>query len=1248
MSKQIFLALVMLLLGDGLWAQTSGTLTGRIRDPQGGAIPGALVVTREQSTNTVTTTVTNDVGVYVIPKLSSGLYTLRAEVPGFKVAVAQDVQVDAGLSTTQDLSLELGEISDSVVVQAAQGQIERQMAQVSSLVEGQQITDLPFTSRNALDLALTQSGTSSPGAPSTSTVGGLRRGALNIEIDGIRVQDNFSRSDNGFTPYIRPSIDGIEEFSLTQAGQTAESAGESPMRIRFVTKKGTNEWHGGAWWYHRNTALNANYYFNNLGGVERQRQLLNQVGVKVGGPVIKDKFFFFFTLDSFRLPEALTTASTAFADEAAQGIFTYNRTDGGTNSVDLLALAAANGFESTMDPVNGGLINQVSAAIAGLPRDNPLNPYTQRVRFNNPNNQERYFPTLRLDYNINDNWRWEGIWRYQYLTQERSRAPNFPGFELFGSNTSHRFVLSTALRTAIGATKTNEFRVGTTGGNVGSLPELLPGEYPAITIGGQPNNYYPNFPLVTDPLVTCCGSRRNYPQWTFTDNFSWTRGDHTFTFGAQYSKYDLWIEDYGTTDRGALPYVSFGVADTDPVNSIFNTDNFPGADSNILSTAGSLYATLTGRILESRNDVFATESTQEFVVGGPEVARMRQHAFGLYVQDSWRLRPEITLNWGLRYQLETPHKDLIDRYSGVGGSRGLLGPSKGLFQPGELSGNTTQFNLRTGHAYPQDTNNFAPNLGIAWNPTFSDGVLRSIFGRTPVFRGGYSIAYIQEGLRSGRNVQLRNEGYFGNADLFNDVHFPAGSVLARNGLPPIPLNPGKPFDFPIAGNSSWRSFRAGEFADNLSSSYVQSWSVGIQRELSPSTVMELRYVGNKGTKLWMHYDWRRESNMAENGFLAEFIAAQNNLALSLANGGGRNFSNQGFAGQVDLPIFATAFGSPASSQFRSGTNIARLNEGLAGEMASSLGNSLSRHNNLLAAGYPINFWFVNPHLLTLRFQDNGGYSTYNAFQVELRRRMSEGLLLQANYTWSHALTNLQNINVDSAVFALPRTLRDVNFGSGNSPFNIYHSFKANWIWELPFGSGRRWASSSALLNKVIGGWSLAGILRAQSGSPFVIGSGFRKGTLNGDDGGVIYNVDRKDLQSSMGIRRTAGGRVYWVPEGYIASNGRANPAVLTANTTPGTLGDFSFFEGPSFLRTDLTVAKRTDIGEGKNVEFRAELLNAFNNINFLFARSATTTRFPQPTTSSSSFGRVTQAFRDPATTNDLGGRMVQLVLRLNF
>ena len=1245
-------ALCLMIATVGLYAQTAGTLSGTVRDAGGGVIPGAEVTVVEEATGTTKSAITGEDGSYFIPSVNAGSYTISVEVTGFKKIVIRNVRVAVGISTTQDVSLQMGELSDSVIVEARQGLIERREASVTSIIEGRQITELPFTSRDTLDLALTQAGTSTPGTARSSTVNGLPKGALNISMDGIRIQSHFLRSSDGFFAYIRPRIDTVGEFSMTQAGQSAESAGEGAVQINFVTKRGTNQYHGGAWWYHRNPVLNSNYYFNNVAGVERERQLLNQIGFKVGGPVLQDKLFFFFTIDSFRLPESRSQQRTVFAPEALDGLFTYNRIDapGETNTVDVLALARENGFRSEIDPVNMSFLNLIQGTLSnpGVGEVPSTNPLTRQIRFNNSTSEERYFPTLRLDWTINDKWRWEGIWNYNYFNADpdllNGRGERFPGLEQAGSQLSHRFSLSSAVHTSIGHNMANEFRMGTVGGTLLFAPELGAQSdfYPTLTVGGERVNYQPGFPLVSSPLHGEGDQRRNTPLWQFQDNFTWTKGNHTFTFGGQFSDYKLWLSSIG----GALPDVGFGVTSTDPAFGLFNEDTFPGANNATLGNARAFYALLTGRVTSFASSTFVGDGGEDFQLLAPDVDRLQQQELGLFFQDQWRVSPTVTLNLGLRWQYESPVDEFrnnkfsvaTDGFGGIFGESGAFN----LFQPGHMPGNPTVFVRGDGDSlYEADTNNWAPNIGLAWNPTFDNGWLKTIFGSNPVFRGGYSVSYVQEGLNVGLNVAGTGPGYVGTAQLDVDEDFTPGTLFASDGLPSPVLVPPRAFDFPLELSSRFRDFSYDEFVPDLESGYVQSWSLGIQREISDSTVLEIRYVGNKGVKLWQQVNID-EVNVFENGFLDEFRLAQQNLDISLANGGGSNFANQGLAGQVPLPIMESVL---FSSDFRLATFVNLVNEGRVGDMAGIMATNFARFNRGLENGLPLNFFLANPLCVSCGYLGNSGWSEYNSLQIEMRRRMSQGLLLQANYTWSNAYSNVQS--VASNVFSGPATLRDFNFAFGPSPFQVQHAFKANWIYELPFGTGRRWAASNSVLNKLMEGWEFAGILRWQSGRGFGFDQGGR-GTFNAGDGGIDFGLSREEIQGQVDVRRTGDGRVFFLPEGFVGDDGRANTDIFGQHTEPGTFGDFLFFEGPQFIRTDLTVSKKTYINEDLNVEFRAEFLNAFNNVNFLVGGGAGGAGNQSGSIRSTAFGRVQNAFRDVSTTNDLGGRMIQLVLRINF
>jgi len=468
------------------------------------------------------------------------------------------------------------------------------------------------------------------------------------------------------------------------------------------------------------------------------------------------------------------------------------------------------------------------------------------------------------------------------------------------------------------------------------------------------------------------------------------------------------------------------------------------------------------------------------------------------------------------------------------------------------------------------------------------------------------------------------------------------------------------------------------FDPNLRTPRVQSWSVGIQRQLSQDTVIEVRYVGNHGTGLWRQENIN-EVNIFENGFLNEFNLAKANLAANVAGGCGTRFDPVAPCSSNALPIMSAAFnGLIPASGFSSGSLVTFLNNNAAGSFANSLATTSTYMCNLAgqsafpgvicqgsapAVGpFPANLFDASPNASgtgnglnthntggAFRFY-NGTQSTYNALQVEVRRRFSKGLQLAANYAFSKSLTNYYG---DSSVNFVPfTTLRNPGHDKGPSPWDLRHVFKADGIYELPFGPGHHWSTSNGFANRVIGGWQISSIHRLQSGRNFLLTSGnvvnniSDRGTFNQYDPGVVLNgITPNQLQSMLGVRKTAG-KVFWFPASLIAGTGTANPSFI-APCSAGQICQRVFLTGPHFYRADFSLSKKTNITERVNFEIRAEALDAFNNINFFFPNDASTS-VNLVNVTGTSFGRITNAFQDPNTTDDNGGRILQLVFRINF
>jgi hypothetical protein len=493
-------------------------------------------------------------------------------------------------------------------------------------------------------------------------------------------------------------------------------------------------------------------------------------------------------------------------------------------------------------------------------------------------------------------------------------------------------------------------------------------------------------------------------------------------------------------------------------------------------------------------------------------------------------------------------------------------------------------------------------------------------------------------------------------------------VLFRNPTLPARVAPTTPsFPLAVAATNS-----VTDFSPNLKTGYVQSWDIGIQRELTRDTVLEVRYVGNHGTDLWRQVNIN-EINIFENGFADEFKIAQNNLALArgcssadpVCMSANRARSNQyfGLAGQQPLPLIFTALAANNDA-----TSALQIEQGQAGALANAIGTNAARVARLTAAGRPINLFQVNPTLTTgaANIEVNGGNTNYHGLQVELKRRMSKGLLFQGSYVWSHSISNEQTQGIGGSY----TSLRDVGYDKSASPFDIRHAVKMNWVYELPFGPKHRFfgTASSPVARKILEGWQLASVTRLQSGSPIRLTSG--RATFNQNDSGVIlHNMTMSQLQGMMSIRKvtlagtaTSGpiGAVEYLPQSLIdntnaafevngktlANLDKSAPYIGPADQ-PGQLGQRIMLYGPKQQKWDFSLSKKTNIGERANVEFRMQALNAFNLTNFLLFTpgNGISTTLGANTTN---FGQTSGAYRDLSNTNDPGGRIVEFSLRLNF
>jgi len=1273
-----FLATTLLLTAcvSAAFAQvTTSRLEGTVIDPQGAAIVGADVRIANIATGQNFEVKTDERGHWAVASLSTGAYRVSVTLQGFKTAVLDAVKIDAGVPATANISLELGSLAETVEVTGGAEALQTSTATVTSTMVGQQLHELPFTSRNITELIVTQPGSVTPGVPRSTSVYGLPQSALNTTLDGINIQDNSNRSSDGFFLAIFPRVESIEEMTIVGAAAGADSNAEGALQMKLVTRSGSNQWHGGLFEQHRNQYFNANYYFNNINSQSRDHVVFNQFGGLIGGPIKKNKLFFFVHMEALQLPQTYTEPTgLVLTPNAAAGNFQYKDSSGNVRTVNLYQLAAANGFTSTADPIISKTLGQIASLTAGAPglksRIASNSDYNRNnLDFQSKGGNYRRFPTTRLDYNVTSKHHLEFIYNYQ--TNLRSpdgvnvgtASPSFPGTgnvlggTVPGNQGGIAFSGVGALRSALTSRLTSEIRFGLTGGTVIFNNGISPADF------AQFNGYAPIFGTSCTagnsgnyaecPYRTTGQTRRNTPLKQFNGNVSYSKGSHLYNAGMSFTQVNTWTTSVNGTQ--IVPTVQFSLAAGDPASTtLFNATNFPGSNATNQSDAGALYALLTGRVSAVNRSVILNDVTRKYGPFQP-VVKNRQREAGFYLQDSWRITHRLTFNYGLRVEMQGAPVNLNTVYTrpGYAGVWGISGVGN-LFAPGVLTGQAPVYNL----VAPGETGFglsplYAPSVGLAWVvPKTGYKPLAWLVGHEgqSVLRAGYSINSVREdgstfavwNTNQGRTVTLNVD-----PSNFASIFGAPGSVLFRNGSLPARVAPTDP-SFPLAvaaGNS------VADFDPKLKIGYVQSWDFGFQRELAKNTVLEIRYVANHGTGLWRQINLN-EVNIFENGFLSEFKIAQSNLALARQSNAASN-TYAGLAGQQPLPIISTAIASNNDT-----TTATQIAQGQAGALSNAIAINAARMTRLTAAGKPANFFQANPlQGGSALLEVNAGHTHYHGLQIEVRRRMTKGLLFQGSYVWSHATSN----EFSNGIAGSFTTLRNYALDKGPSPYDIRHALKMNWIYELPFGPQRQFFSGvhNVVARKAMEGWEIASVTRVQSGSPIRLTSG--RLTLDQNDSGVLlHGITASQLQDLMSIRKTTNsqgqGIVSYLPQALI-DNSLAAFDLLPGKTVDtnqpyigppvaGQLGDRIFLYGPMQQKWDFALVKKTKINERANFEFRAQALNAFNLTNFLLFNpgNGITTTLPINT----SFGQTTGAYRDLPNTNDTGGRILEFVMKFNF
>jgi hypothetical protein len=1231
--------------------RTTGQIVGTVHDPSGAVVQKASVEVTDLGTGISATTASNDQGGFVFPALQPGHYRLLVTATGFETALIEDITVETGRASNVDVKFAVAAVGEEVKVVARSQVIETTSTTVSTTVGSAQIAKLPLNSRNVLDFALLTPGTATSSGTRFSSFNGLPGGAINLTLDGINNNSQRFRSGNtSFFNFAPVRLGAMEEVTVSTAGLAADAGAEGAVQVQFVTKRGTNDHHGQLFEQFRNEGLNANTPFNVARGLPIAKLRQHEFGGNLGGPLIRNKLFFFGNYEQVYRPSSSTFTRTILTPEAQTGVFRYTGTDNVVRTANLLDIARQNGFSGAIDPFiasqmgiwNGATPNG-SLATSDLIRNT--------LAFNVPQNPKNVYPTGRVDWQVSSSLAVRGIMNLQW--QDAATNPQFPSLDTINSGYRATFyIISTGADWTISPTLVSQLSFGVQSNHEEFQPLNSADIY---TASGARRIPFPLTLTSPQPTTDLMPLPRNNPVWNVSDTFTWLKGNHTVTFGGTFRYTTMWESIWGNAAGG--PAWNLGVSAADPASAIFNATTLPGVRSTDLTTVLSLYAFLTGRV-SSISGVNNIDEYNKTYGSNPVTRREAQAVGGVYLQDSWRRTPQLTLNYGLRWEFTGAMHNTNGIYTSPTLDN-LLGPSIAPFQPGTFSTITNPVIEQRSRPYGHDFMNPAPNAGIAWNPKAESGFWNTLLGTSrSVIRGSVGLNYYDEGLIPFQTAAGSNPGLTQSVFINpGQPGFPPGGLTLSSPTPALSVTPAS-FSFPLA--ESGFTFNRG-FATvdpNLRSPMVLNWAIGLQREVGSNGAFEVRYVGNRGSHEWRSYDLN-EVNVFENGFVDEFKHAQQNLAINQA-AGVSSFENRGLPGQVPLPIFGAAFGALGSqpalataSGYTNGTFITQLQQGQAGALANAMAGNSTYLCRLVGAAlpacaslgygangaYPINIFQANPYAAgqAINLLTDDSYSRYHGLQLQYRQRLSHGLTMTANYTYGKTITN--RYTDGSALTVNYTTLRDKTYDEGPNVFDLRHAFQSFVTYELPFGKGRRFDLGNGALNQLVGGWNVSSVIRIQSGRPFLLTSA--RNTYNQRDAGVILNgITVDDLQKMVSVRPGPSGSSFYLDSKLIGADGRANPQYLLSPTTPGELGQRVFLYGPGYWNADIGLGKRFTLGGGMWINLEALFLNAFNHPSYLVGASGFVDAGVPISINDTTFGQT--------STTSSSARNVQLRLQLNF
>jgi hypothetical protein len=1279
----IFVLSVLCTLSTFVIAQDVASLTGVVTDTTGAVVSDATVKVVDTRTNATYEAKTNSLGAYLINRLQPGPgYQVTISKEGFETVKVPDVYLAVNATHTQNAQLRIGTTSETIEVsgEGSAVTLDTTDTTIGNNFDLREVHDLPILFRDSMaSLAQFQPGVAvssavdDPNNSRSGAVTGSRIDQGNITLDGLDVND-FG-TGQAFAATANAPVDSIQEFRGESANPLAAEGRGAGQQITLVTKSGTNQFHGSLSEYLRNTDTEANDFFNIRAGVPRTQLNRNQFGVTFGGPIKKDKAFFFIDyngrrdaqtdnverivpLDSSVLPGGnLRNGGLAYINGSNPACDQNSRINTTPNCItQLTSNDLQNMFGLSADPALQTFIDGRYPKANDLTAGDGIN--TGGFRFSAPDHLSENNLIGKLDFNLGSKHRLFA--KYSYIGEKLGDNVNGATVQFPGDPVTH-FIIDTSYTFSVGdtwtisANKVNQLIVGQSRSRLNFPVHFNPAGANDFNIFANNGS---NQPILDSPYQGQNAQRRDISTPTFRDDFSYQRGTHNFQVGGTF-------KPIGALSNEVLDLndITVGLG-----GNLFGLDSGlrPG---DILKDAGRVARTewdtalafTVGRIGQFQQNINYDLSQNPTPQDSGDIRKWRYYETEIYAQDTWRMRNDLTLTYGVRWQFysvpyETQGYEAIPNIDAAAffnnrkaaAAAGRFGTTSDVipfvvYSKGGKANHGAPF-------YQSDWKDFAPRLSLAYNPAATSGIFGRLLGdRKTVIRTGTGIVFDHPGTEAVNFEQNRNSylyssqtntSYGGSGDphfdLTNDPQFATITGLpAGLNTPQQPTNPFTPF-VDSTGNAFGESTGATfNYAvdQHLKTPYNIIFTFGIQRELPGKFQLDVNYFGRLGRRLLIQADAGQTLNFTDpqsgHTLVGDFVALSSQVRQpGFANSGAPVtpqpfFENEVNAHLAPFGLNCTQLTNPPEP------NCTQLLYDFAGGLVTrgDLSDSITflNQNGLLASGIGL-----SPQFDTNVYVTNQSYSSYNALLATLHKKYSSGLQFDLNYTYSHSIDNA-SVGANSFFTDFVCDITNLKVCKGDSDFDLRHSISMTGVYELPFGRGKAiGGTASGALNQIIGGWSISGIEDWHTGFAFRTGSNaFPIGFATVAPG--IFNGDTHAIRRGIHNDPNNGNAVQFFADPAAAIGSFSGPLGLQ-------MGPRNNLHGPHFSNTDLALIKNFKVNERFHVEFHAEAFNAFNHPSFALPLNGAggVADFTLP----SSFGVITSTASAP--------REMQFGLRLEF